>query len=88
MEKLLSEEELIKEITKLMHPVSYEIIYPETQSELGYPIAKNIVDLINTQKRLYAEIVIGEDETTREPSIKQFVLDRNSLRTEQRKKIK
>lgn len=37
----------VKQIHELMFPVSYEVIYPETQAEEGFPIAKSIVALIN-----------------------------------------
>lgn len=53
--------ELREQITKLMHPVSYEVIYPETQSELGYPIATSIIELIKQREsKLVLEARIDE----------------------------
>ena len=83
--KLLSDEELLAEIDVL------------TDNLLAYGIGvkdsydTRIFDLINTQKRLYAESVIGEDEVVGEGrgSIHtEYILDRNVLRAELRERIK
>ena len=51
----IEDTELRDKIVKLMHPVSFKVIYPETQMEENYPIANSIVDLIQ-QERLKAKI--------------------------------
>lgn len=91
MSKLLSDEELRVAIGNI------------TDEEFGTGntpswLMTNILDLINTQKRLYAESVIGEDEqykpylkgvamvsTDLGNAIKQY---KNELRAEQRARIK
>ena len=83
--KLLSDDELIEEIGVI------------TDNLLAYGVgAKDsydtrIFDLINTQKRLYAESVIGENESAySEDGSRYFehIYHQNTLRDKQRDKIK
>ena len=46
----IEDTELRDKIVKLMHPVSFKVIYPETQMEENYPIANSIVDLIQQER--------------------------------------
>ena len=78
MSKLLSDEELIEEISSIS-------IDTETSIIDEY---KPLLDLINTQKRLYAESVIGELENEADnPMDMPRELIRNELRAEQRARI-
>ena len=84
MSKLLSDEELIDEISKISLDTEIAIIDEY----------KPLLDIINTQKRLYAESVIGEDEPERvvvasygQTRAVAGAATRNTLRAEQRARI-
>lgn len=86
MSKLLSDEELIDEISKI--PLDTQIAIIDEY--------KPLLDLINTQKRLYAEMVVGQDEKEilipakpRQglPTKDGIAVMRNKLRAEQRARI-
>ena len=72
--KLLSDEELRGQIDSWSYGK-----YSDRVNEL--------LDLINTQKRLYAESVIGEDENNPAPREPCGASYRNQLRAEQRARI-
>lgn len=88
-DRLLSDEELREALIEELVSMKYQTIKPE-----GLRFFLNgLTNLINTQKRLYAESVIGEDED--KPLLKDAthmtqgleVKYRNSLRAEQRSRI-
>jgi len=100
-DRLLSHDELRDAILSIPidkfkdgSPMYLEDVFPNiTDSDF----ADEIIDLINTQKRLYAESVIGEDEPyAREAGVDERyanhwndnTFNRNELRAEQRARIK
>ena len=112
MSKLLSDEEMLWHIRKTENP-NYACEFKQDNTEQktvkcggclhSSESARNaenaLLDLINAQKRLAVESVIGEDEATTEYSYLPPTLDemtksahekavRNQLRAEQRRRIK
>ncbi len=98
-DRLLSEEELNKQLHEILwnhHLVpsadDVEDVWKKNPTNITDTATaqKQLFDLINTQKRLYAESVIGEDEKMYNPpyqhSSEKAV--RNLLRAEQRARIK
>ena len=92
MSKLLNDEELLEHIK---HCTDGQLEYYEYNKSTY----SRLIDLINTQKRLYAESVIGDDEAAAEYSYLPPTLDemtksahekavRNQLRAEQRARIR
>lgn len=82
-DKLLSDEEL-REESELFLCKAYN---QRDHGDLSENLIDNIAAFINTQKRLYAESVVGEDElNTYEPYGDMYatITDRNQLRAEQR----
>ena len=95
MTKLLSDEELLKKVEEECDAVFRTAIALNSGKSIK-EAASDIFDLINTQKRLYAESVIGEDErpaSETSPLMKQLSPNtnrigwRNDLRAEQRKRV-
>lgn len=107
MSKLLSDEELLWHIRKTENPhYACEFKQDNTErktvkcggclhsSESVRNAENALLDLINTQKRLYAESVIGEDEPERvvvasygQTRAVAGAATRNTLRAEQRARI-
>ena len=83
MSKLLSDRELDEQISTLVFARFHDI--PAKQREV---IVKNLSKLFNTQKRLYAEMVVGEyfESPGGYPTESNFI--RNELIQEQRARIK
>lgn len=90
--KLLSDEELKQECLKIVALQEYGTTPSNLSGEQLVKIGFALVDLyqfINTQKRLYAESVIGELENEADnPMDMPRELIRNELRAEQRARIK
>ena len=80
--KLLSDEELLDKLNELVQKCENTQWVPEQEKYLS-----DMVDIINTQKRLYAESVIGEDENNPAPREPCGASYRNQLRAEQRARI-
>jgi len=103
-DRLLSDEELLWHIRKTKEPhyaceFKQDNTYRKTvkcggclhSSESARNAENALLDLINTQKRLYAESVIGEYEGTFDKSQEQSASSnywRNQLREEQRARIR
>lgn len=84
-DRLLSDEELVRDIDRIC---GFDELEPE-YAESANRTRQLILNLINTQKRLYAEGVIGEDEPETENGLLPDRVDRrNQLRAEQRARIK
>ena len=87
MSKLLSDEGLRKEIANIL-------LLDRQAMEPYVSVVDDLINLINTQKRLYAESVIGEDEPERvvvasygQTRAVAGAATRNTLRAEQRARI-
>ena len=84
IDRLLSDEELEQLMQKMLAPHLQEFKAGHTDILLS-----SFVDLITTQKRLYTESVIGEDEPNQYSGDDCFdKISRNRLRAEQRARIK
>ena len=92
-DRLLSDEELVNGFMYELPPIKATEIGWEKIGEQEKDLRDKIINFINTQKRLYAESVIGEDEND---SINHLGLGtaaieeeeaRNQLRAEQRARI-
>ena len=83
-DRLLSDEELEY---KLFDLAVRNVTNNETGKEYYALDPFEIIDLINTQKRLYAEMVVGLDDTKPSGLIANSTA-RNQLRAEQRARIK
>ena len=77
-DRLLSDEELAEK-------VNYLVGSAVLKNDKNY--SWEILDLINTQKRLYAEMVVGLDDTKPSGLIANSTA-RNQLRAEQRERLK
>lgn len=88
MTQLLSDEELRKQVANkmayTMYGNSFDAIGADKRSRIAFAIVE-MTQFINTQKRLYAEMVVGEDN---EPRNSLEHSRRNFLRKEQRARIK
>lgn len=75
MSKLLSDEELQDAI----YDIAVCNVQDSETGEMMYAIPPaKIIDLINTQKRLYAEMVVGDDQSEhlakeKAPSVKKYL---------------
>ena len=89
-DRLLSDEELREEINIALTEFKAKVLLSTAKdNEAAYALGNNkLFDLINTQKRIYAESVIGEDEDFKSipGSFKTDI--RNKLRAEQRARMK
>ena len=79
-DRLLSDEELQKSIEEI-------IITDDYSHGVQMRTINKMEKLIATQKKLYAESVIGEDDVLTYPRYPVFLKERNELRAEQRKRI-
>lgn len=78
---LLSDEELQKSIEEI-------IITDDYSHGVQVRTIDKMQKLIDTQKRLYAESVIGEDDVLTYPRYPVRLKERNELRAEQRERLK
>ena len=90
--RLLSDEELRAEYLRMfrggLEPLAKALGSQEEHfDELVKALAKGASVIANTQKRLYAEMVVGEDDTKPSGIIANSTA-RNQLRAEQRARIK
>jgi hypothetical protein len=80
-DRLLSDEELRKSIEEIIKTDDY-----------SHGVQMRTIDkmqkLIDTQKRLYAESVIGGDDVLTYPTYPVRLKERNELRAEQRERLK
>lgn len=89
-DRLLNDEELKQECLTIIALQEYGTTPSNLSGEQIAKIGFASVDLyqfINTQKRLYAESVIGEDENNPAPREPWGASYRNQLRAEQRERI-
>lgn len=88
MDKLLSDKELIDSLDDFIR--SYNHYLNNNNFQKWDDKRNKFIDLINTQKRLFANSVIGEDEDDEHIEPHPFVsfTSRSQLRAEQRARIK
>lgn len=89
-DRLLSGEELYNNIHSIVEYIEFLDDNKSYQRKRN-KLMKELVELIQCQKRLYAESVIGEDDTEHNKDFygrKYDVKLRNNLRAEQRARIK
>lgn len=87
-DRLLSDEELREEFADIMADYDRARKSPSGDSvDIEVNTSNRLTKLFNTQKRLFAESVIGEDDNSLTRPY-QGNMQRNGLRAEQRERIK
>lgn len=87
-DRLLSDEELREQLETLFNRAGLIINFDDEEDPTAQLLYESLI-IFNTQKRLYAESVIGEDEPIPEfGMMSEKKLNRIELRAEQRARIK